>query len=152
MIRRLLLVVATAVLLSPLPSAAATCDSLMSLPLQNAHVMSAQTVAAGAFTPPAAPGRGGAGRGAAPVEGEGAVAGRAARGGGRGNAASPFAALPAFCRVAAMLMPSGDSDIRIEVWLPEPGAWNGKFQAVGNGGWAGTLSYPAMAKIGRAHV
>ena len=44
-----------------------------------------------------------------------------------------------------MLMPSSDSDIRIEVWLPEPGTWNGKFQAVGNGGWAGTISYPAMA-------
>ena len=24
--------------------------------------------------------------------------------------------------------------------------WNGKFEAVGNGGWAGTISYPAMAQ------
>ena len=23
--------------------------------------------------------------------------------------------------------------------------WNGKFQAVGNGGWAGAISFPAMA-------
>ena len=55
-----------------------------------------------------------------------------------------FAALPAFCRVAATLTPSSDSDVKIEVWLPA-GKWNGKFLAVGNGGWAGTISYAAMA-------
>ncbi len=38
--------------------------------------------------------------------------------------------LPAFCRVAATLKPTSDSDIKIEVWLPASG-WNGKFQAVG---------------------
>jgi len=53
--------------------------------------------------------------------------------------------LPAFCRVAATLTPSSDSDIKIEVWLPDSTTWNGKFQAVGNGGWAGTIGYPAMA-------
>src|SRR5476649_135402 len=42
--------------------------------------------------------------------------------------------LPAFCRVAATLTPTADSRIRIEVWMPASG-WNGKFQAVGNGGW-----------------
>jgi feruloyl esterase len=30
------------------------------------------------------------------------------------------------------------------VWLPARG-WNGKFQAVGNGGWAGVISYSALA-------
>src|SRR5262249_52790760 len=55
-----------------------------------------------------------------------------------------FSQLPAFCRVAATLTPSPDSDIKIEVWLPAR-AWNGKFQAVGNGGWAGTISYGALA-------
>ena len=45
----------------------------------------------------------------------------------------PMRNLPAFCRVAATLMPSEDSDIKIEVWMPASG-WNGKFQAVGNGG------------------
>ena len=55
-----------------------------------------------------------------------------------------FKILPAFCRVAATLKPTSDSDIKIEVWLPASG-WNGKFQAVGNGGWAGVISYPAMA-------
>jgi len=52
--------------------------------------------------------------------------------------------LPAFCRVAATLKPSIDSDIKVEVWMPVSG-WNGKFQAVGNCGWAGTISYAAMA-------
>src|SRR5205807_2646929 len=42
------------------------------------------------------------------------------------------------------LKPSGDSDIKIEVWLPASG-WNGKFEAVGNGGWAGIIALPAMA-------
>src|SRR6185295_18962259 len=64
--------------------------------------------------------------------------GRAGRGG------NPFTALPAFCRVAATLTPSSDSDIKIEVWMPASG-WNGKLQAVGNGAWAGNISYPAMA-------
>ena len=53
-------------------------------------------------------------------------------------------ALPAFCRVAATLRPSADSDIKIEVWLPVAG-WNGKYEAVGNGAFNGTLAYPAMA-------
>jgi feruloyl esterase len=60
------------------------------------------------------------------------------------GANQPLRDLPAFCRVAATLKPSSDSDIKIEVWMPAPG-WNGKFQAVGNGGWAGVISYPAMA-------
>ena len=56
---------------------------------------------------------------------------------------APFRHLPAFCRVAATLRPTSDSDIKIEVWMPVSN-WNGKFQAVGNGGWAGSISYPAM--------
>src|SRR6266850_7676241 len=51
----------------------------------------------------------------------------------------------AFCRVAATLKPTADSDIKIEVWLPESG-WNGKYQAVGNGGWLGSITYGAMAR------
>ena len=40
--------------------------------------------------------------------------------------------------------PSSDSDIKIEVWLPASG-WNGKFEAVGNGGWNGTIDRNALA-------
>jgi feruloyl esterase len=53
--------------------------------------------------------------------------------------------LPAHCRIAATLKPSADSAIDIEVWMPESSRWNGKFQMVGNGGWAGTISFAAMA-------
>jgi hypothetical protein len=52
--------------------------------------------------------------------------------------------VPAFCRVAITLKPSSDSDIRLEVWLPSSG-WNGKFQGIGNGGFAGAISFPQMA-------
>lgn len=61
---------------------------------------------------------------------------------GRGGAA--FQRLPAFCRVSATLTPTSDSDIRIEVWMPAAN-WNGKLQSVGNGAWAGVISYPALA-------
>ena len=47
---------------------------------------------------------------------------------------------PPFCRVAATLKPSDDSDIKIEVWMPTS-SWNGNFEAVGNGGWSGSIGY-----------
>ncbi|HEY3837449.1 MAG TPA: tannase/feruloyl esterase family alpha/beta hydrolase, partial [Bryobacteraceae bacterium] len=56
-----------------------------------------------------------------------------------------YKTLPEFCRVTATLTPSSDSDIKVEVWLPTSG-WNHKFQAVGNGGWAGVISYGALAE------
>jgi feruloyl esterase len=51
--------------------------------------------------------------------------------------------LPEHCRVAALLTPSEDSHIEMELWLPLD--WNSKFLAVGNGGWAGSISYQALA-------
>jgi feruloyl esterase len=110
--------VVVALTASAVPAAAASCESLASLALPQATITLAQPVAAGAFTQPG--GRGGA------------------------AAASPFADLPAFCRVAATLRPSSDSDIKIEVWLPAEN-WNGKFNAVGNGGWAGSIDSGALA-------
>ena len=65
-------------------------------------------------------------------------------GGFTGGNSAEFRALPAFCRVAATLKPSSDSDIKIEVWLPAAN-WNGKFQAVGNGAFTGNIAYAAMA-------
>ena len=56
----------------------------------------------------------------------------------------PSVQVPNFCRVALTVKPSSDSDIRLEVWLPASG-WNGKFQGVGNGGFAGAISYGPMA-------
>lgn len=50
-----------------------------------------------------------------------------------------------FCRVQGVIKPSADSDIRFEVWLPPATAWNGRYGAIGNGGFAGSLILPAMA-------
>ena len=40
--------------------------------------------------------------------------------------------------------PSADSEINIEVWLPMSG-WNGRYQAVGAGGLAGSIPFGSMA-------
>jgi hypothetical protein len=56
----------------------------------------------------------------------------------------PIVNLPAFCRVAGSIKPSQDSDIRFEVWLPSAN-WNGKFQGVGNGGYAGAITFAGLA-------
>jgi len=142
-----------------LPSMAATCESLASLKLPNTTITMAETVAAGAFVQPGGGGRGGAAKGApggAPVgaKGDGAPKGVPGGGGAKGGpgGGNAFASLPAFCRIAATLAPTPDSDIKIEVWLPVSG-WNGKYEAVGNGGWAGTITYAAMGTaVGRGYA
>ena len=68
------------------------------------------------------------------------AAGAAPVRGGRGGAGAP---LPAHCRIAAVLTPSRDSHIEMELWMPAEN-WNGKFLAVGNGGWAGNIETGAM--------
>jgi feruloyl esterase len=105
-------------LMLPMAAFAGTCESVASLQLPHATITSAKTVGAGEFTPPT-PGRG-------------------------PNPNAVFQKLPAFCKVAATLKPVADSEIKIEVWLPVTG-WNGKLQSVGNGAWAGVISYPALA-------
>jgi len=105
--------VLTFVVLNPMPASAASCESLMAITLPHTTITLAQPVAAGAFAIPGAP--------------ETATA----------------KDLPAFCRVAATLKPTSESDIKVEVWLPLSN-WNGKFLAVGNGGWAGSISYPEL--------
>src|SRR4029453_16771161 len=106
--------------LRAMPAFPASCDRLAALALRETTVTVAQLVPAGQFSAPS---------------------------GGRG--ASSFKDLPEFCRVAATIQPTSDSDIKVEVWLPATGR-NGKFQAVGNGGWAGVISYSAMADAIRA--
>lgn len=96
-------------------AATATCESLSSLRLPGTRITMAQTVAPSALILP------------------------------RRSRPDAWTDLPAFCRVAATLEPSGDSNITIEVWLPSEG-WNGRYQAVGNGGWAGVISYGRMAE------
>ena len=100
---------------------AVACDRVMALSLPNTTITGAELVEAGGFTPPS--------------------------GGGRPPSAAQmrtYAELPAFCRVSATLTPSDDSDIKIEAWLPSEG-WNGKYQAVGNGAFTGSIRHGSMA-------
>jgi Tannase and feruloyl esterase len=97
------------------------CASLASLRLPATTITLAQTIGPGAFSLPT------------PAGGAPAAAGE-----------NIFSDLPAFCRVAATLKPSSDSEIKIEVWLPVS-SWNGKFQGIGNGGYAGELSFGGLA-------
>jgi feruloyl esterase len=90
-----------------------SCGRLATLAIPKATITQARAVDAGGFTPP------------------------------EGDAPRGARALPAFCRVAATLRPTGDSDIKIEVWMPASG-WNGKYEAVGNGAFSGSIAYPAL--------
>lgn len=131
-------------------AAATPCESLKTLPLPNTTITSSEIVKTGSPfpAPPPAP-RGGGGGGAA-----GAPAGAlpAATAGGRGGRGGAPATTPVdFCRVVAVLTPSSDSHINVEIWLPTADKWNGKFQAEGNGGWAGSIQgLPAMQTAIRA--
>lgn len=112
--------VALAMLAQP-ALAASDCASLAGLKLAKGKVTAADLVAPGKFEQPGLPGN-------LPP--------------GVANAA--YRELPQFCRVQATLTPSADSDIKVEVWLPATG-WNGKFVGIGNGIWAGQLSYSQLA-------
>ena len=103
---------------APALVAAATCEDLGSLKLPDTTITLAQSVAAGAFTPPPDP------YGFPP--------------------AVPFRNVPAFCRVTGVIKPTSDSNIQFEVWMPSAG-WNGKLQGIGNGGFAGTIPYGALS-------
>jgi feruloyl esterase len=101
------------------------CDELKNISLPNATINLAETVGAGLFV--------------VPSDYSDPRAQITLKALPRG-----YAGLPEFCRVAATLRPTTDSEIRVEVWMPESG-WNNKFTAVGNGGWAGSLRYADMA-------
>ena len=107
-------------------ASAATCAELARLSLPAGMVTSAEAVSAGSFAPPGGAGRGGA------------------------AALEPYKKLPAFCRASLTLRPSADSDIKVEVWLPSSG-WNGRFEAVGQGGMAGTIPYALLAEAVSQH-
>jgi feruloyl esterase len=126
-------------------AAATPCDSLKSLTLPNTTLESVELVAAGPFRAPGGPGvdRGGPAPGGA-VPGGARGRGEGAPQGARGGNAPAAPIVPEHCRIAGFLTPSADSHIAMEVWLPSKD-WNGKFQMVGNGGWAGVISYSAMA-------
>ncbi|MEY2943743.1 MAG: hypothetical protein RLY97_1757, partial [Pseudomonadota bacterium] len=62
-----------------------------------------------------------------------------------GGKGPPLMGLPAFCRVILRGHPEAGSDINIEIWLPAKD-WNGRYHAVGNGGFAGSINYADMAR------
>ena len=89
------------------------CGKLASLSIPNATVTSAQTYAAGKFVGP-----------------------RQAFTGA--DLSAFYSKLPAFCRVVVQARPTPDSDIAVEIWMPQTG-WNGRLQGLGNGGFAGLI-------------
>jgi len=111
--------------------AATPCADLKSLPLGDATVTQSKSVEAGPFAVPAEPG--------APAQ---------------------SITLPAFCRVQGVIAPTKDSHIEFEVWLPASAegsgaagsGWNGKYQGVGNGGFAGAIQYGTRGGLASALI
>jgi Tannase and feruloyl esterase len=118
-VRSLLALVASAALLTAVtkPAAAANCADLKQVVLPKTTITLAQATAAGAFTPPVP---------------EWARA---------FMSATPIPA--AFCRVTGEIRPTSDSNIKFELWLPVTG-WTGRYESVGNGGFAGSIRYDSM--------
>jgi hypothetical protein len=113
-----LFVVCLALAAAPAVSAA-TCESLANLKLTKTTIISARSVAIGAFTmPPDTP----------PSR----------------EAFDIYKILPAFCRVQGIIQPSNESHIGFEVWLPASG-WNGKYVGAGNGSFHGLINYDRLA-------
>jgi feruloyl esterase len=93
------------------------CGEIANLEIERGMITSAVDVAAGLFKPANA----NANAGPPPQLG-----------------APPPQPIPQHCRVTMVLTPTPDSNINVELWLPTEN-WNGKFLAVGNGGWAGAI-------------
>jgi len=99
------------------PALAASCADLAHLTLPNTTITLAQSVAPGAFTPPVPE-----------------------------WARSFIHSKPvpvAFCRVTGDIRPASDSDSKFELWLPLS-HWSGRYESVGNGGFAGFIRYDSM--------
>src|SRR5438128_10861649 len=93
-------------------AAAAPCEGLRSVALQQTTIVTAGVVEAGVFVPPPPPVPPAAGRqGGAP--------------------APPAQPILRHCRVTMVLKPSADSNINVDLWMPTDN-WNGKLLIVGN--------------------
>ena len=60
---------------------------------------------------------------------------------------NPLTHLPPRTIVKTVLNPAKGSNINVEVWLPEPGKWNGRFIGLGNGGAAGHINPASLAGV-----
>ena len=143
------------ILFATLATAQTPCEQLK-LSLPDTTITSIEFIPAGPFKAPNAPpppettaGQPPAGRGSGPGPG-GPGPGGPPPGFGRGGPPQSPAPVPAYCRIMMTLTPSSDSHIEAAVFLPADD-WNGKLEVVGNGGWAGTISYPQMAAALREH-
>jgi feruloyl esterase len=96
------------------PAKATPCTNLQSLQLDDTTITSATDNTSGVFVVPGS------------------------------NPPSTISGLPAFCRVTANLVPTSDSNIKIEIWLPET-TWNGRFLGTGGGGFQGVITYGELA-------
>jgi feruloyl esterase len=94
-----------------------SCEALAKLSLPQTTISLAQSTAADTFTPPV------------PDWAEAFM--------------HPRPVPAAFCRAVGHLHPTADSDIKFEVWLPASG-WSGRYESVGNGGFAGFIRYDSM--------
>jgi len=93
------------------------CERLPSLSLPNTVIREARSVSAGPSLPAGLP---------------------------ADASQQPRIQLSAHCRVSAVLTPTSDSHIEMELWLPAANAWNRKYLAVGGGGWVGSFNYGGM--------
>lgn len=116
-------VVLACLLMAPIPDVIAAdkgapsgCERLSSLNIPGSEITSVEWVTSGILAPP----------GAVNFRGKPIV----------------LKGLPRFCRVIGIRRPSPDSQIGFEVWLPQ--SWNGRYQQLGNGGWAGSIFYQRM--------
>ncbi|HYU69884.1 MAG TPA: tannase/feruloyl esterase family alpha/beta hydrolase [Burkholderiales bacterium] len=66
---------------------------------------------------------------------------------GTGNPPNNVSTGVTFCRVQGVARPSGDSEIKFEVWLPATAAaWTGRLKVNGTGGYAGATPYARLAQ------
>jgi len=109
-----LIVVALVVIASHASESRGPCEQLTSLTSATTTITTAESVRPGRFVPASA------------------------------TSSAGIDVRASFCRVVAALKPTADSDISVEIWLPERD-WNGTLQAVGNGAFNGTINYSSMA-------
>jgi feruloyl esterase len=89
------------------------CERLHGVDIPGVTIKSAESIPAGVFKAPTGPGR-------------------------RPSSTAEPEPIPGHCKVTMLLTPTPDSAINVELWMPVE-RWNGKFLAVGNGGWAGSI-------------
>jgi len=110
-------------------ASAGTCENLATLTLKDVTSITAKSFAGGTFQPPDP-------AGFVPTPKQ-------------PHASPPITGLPPFCEVSIVVAPA----INIEIWLPSSTSgtsstspsWTHRFEGVGGGGYAGTISWSALA-------